>query len=115
MIFELDQIRQGDWDRFQIRNIGFAVQRLMATRFNGDGRRTRTHAADFVRDTFGINNVGDFAVVLMLIDDLKAWSEHDHDLLKRILEAKTNGTEAMYLKLCQRHSKLREAIIRMGK
>ena len=27
MIFELDERHKGDWDRFQIRNIGFKVQR----------------------------------------------------------------------------------------
>src|SRR6266508_4609942 len=32
MIFELGQ-RTGEWDRFQLRKIGFAVQRLMASRF----------------------------------------------------------------------------------
>jgi hypothetical protein len=74
----------------------------------------RTQAADFVRDTFGINNAGDFSIVLMIIDDLKAWNNRDKDLLKRILEAKTNGNEARYLKLCQSHSKLREVIIRLG-
>jgi hypothetical protein len=28
MIFELDDKRRGDWDRFQIRNIGFKAQRM---------------------------------------------------------------------------------------
>ena len=36
MILELDDRRKGDWDRFQVRNIGLAVQRLMAEKFDGD-------------------------------------------------------------------------------
>jgi len=114
MIFELDQVHEGDWDRFQIRNIGFAVQRLMATRFNGDSQRMRNHAADFVRNNPGISNVGDMAVALLLIDDLKRWSDDDKESLKRILQAKTTGTEAKYLQLMHKHSRLREAIIRLG-
>lgn len=114
MILELDQIREGDWDRFQIRNIGFAVQRLMATRFNGNSQKMRSHAADFVRDNLGIINVGDMAVALLLIGDLKRWSDNDKESLKRILQAKTTGTEAKYLQLMQEHLRLREAIIRLG-
>ena len=114
MILELDQIREGDWDRFQIRNIGFAVQRLMATRFNGNSQKMRSHAADLVRDNLGIIHVGDMAVALLLIGDLKRWSDNDKESLKRILQAKTTGTEAKYLQLMQKHLRLREAIIRLG-
>jgi hypothetical protein len=88
----------------------------MAKRFNGDARRMRSHAADHLRLTTGIRNekTADFAVALLLIEDLKSWPEGDRQLLKRILEAKTNGSEARYLQLLQRHSRLREEIIRLG-
>jgi hypothetical protein len=116
MIFELDQTRTGEWDQFQIRNIGFAVQRLMAKRFGGDATRMRSYAADFARRTLGINGsgAGDLAVVLLLIGDLKTWSDNDKQLLRRVVEAKTNGTEASYLQLLQKHSRLRQAIIKLG-
>src|SRR5258705_13549377 len=39
MIFELEQTNSGDWDRFQLRNIGLAVHRQMPTTNEGDAKR----------------------------------------------------------------------------
>jgi hypothetical protein len=114
MIFELDQIRKGDWDRFQIRNIGFAVQQFMAKRFGGDANRMRSHAAEFVRHTLGVRAFADFPVALLLINDLEAWSESDKELLRRVIEAKSRNAESTYLHLLQKHSRLRKEIIRLG-
>ena len=33
MIFELDEERRGDWDRFQVRKIGFKAQRAEGKTF----------------------------------------------------------------------------------
>ena len=41
MIFELNEAGRGDWDQFQVRNIGFKVQRRMAREFAGDPERVR--------------------------------------------------------------------------
>ena len=116
MIFELDQTHEGDWDRFQIRNIGFAVQRLMASKFDGDATRMRLHAAEFVRDALGsqYKMTADLTVALLLMQDLDSWEDKDKELLRRIIEAKTRNTESTYLHLLQRHSRLRNEIIRLG-
>jgi len=116
MIFELDQTHEGDWDHFQIRNIGFAVQRLMASKFDGDATRMRLHAAEFVRDALGIQYkmTADLTVALLLMQDLDSWEDKDKELLRRIIEAKTRNTESTYLHLLQRHSRLRNEIIRLG-
>jgi len=117
MIFELDQTHEGDWDRFQIRNIGFAVQRLMASKFDGDAARMRSYAADNARQILGMqrnSNTGDLAVVLLLIEDLNTWSDSDKELLKKIIESKTNLSEVKYLQLLQKHARLRDEILRLG-
>ena len=116
MIFELDQTHEGDWDHFQIRNIGFAVQRLMASKFDGDATRMRLHAAEFVRDALGsqYKMTADLTVALLLMQDLDSWEDKDKELLRRIIEAKTRNTESRYLHLLQRHSRLRNEIIRLG-
>jgi hypothetical protein len=114
MIFELDQTRQGDWDRFQLRNIGFAVQRLMAAKFGGDANRMRSFAAKFVQNTLGITSIGDLPVALLLINDLKGWSADDKNLLREIIKAKAMSPEAQYLHLSQRHERLRDEIIKLG-
>jgi hypothetical protein len=117
MIFELDKKTTGIWDRFQLRNIGFAAQRLMAREFGGDANRIRSKASASIGEMLDLEKtqgIEDLAIALMLIGDLKTWNEADKDLLKQIIEAKTIGTEARYLRLMQKHTRLREALILIG-
>ena len=83
MIFELDERREGDWDRFQVRKIGLRIQ----------GRRFESLAS---------------------LVGAASWSEDEKQMLKRIVRAKSAAEETMYLKLMQRHERLRAAIIELG-
>jgi hypothetical protein len=118
MIFELDETRKGDWDRFQIRNLGFAVQRSMATKFGGDAKRMRIGAVRGTAELIGFDSqsktLEDFAVVLALLPEAKAWSNEDKDHLVEIIRAKESGSEGRYLRLMQMHSRLRASMIRLG-
>ena len=87
MIFELNNKRRGDWDRFQVRKIGYRAQRQKET---------------------------GFAAVLSLIPDLKRWSAADKKLLSRIVRAKAAAEETTYLKMMSQHERLRRAIIELG-
>jgi len=89
MIYEMPGTAPGDWDRFHIRNIGLAVQRQ---RLSGEG----------------------LAPVLALIPDLPGWSKAEHALLAAILRAKSAPEETRYIRLLQRHPRLRRAIIALG-
>jgi hypothetical protein len=84
MIFELDEKRAGDWDRFQVRKIGLRIQ----------GRK--------------------FESMLSLVPDCKRWPMAEQQLLKQIVRAKTSGEETAYLRLMRRHERLRTAIIKLG-
>ncbi|HEU5459521.1 MAG TPA: hypothetical protein VFU83_03470 [Pyrinomonadaceae bacterium] len=83
MIFELDKKQAGDWDRFQVRKIGFRAAREKAKHFTE-------------------------------LLNLKSWSYEDKKLLERVVRAKTSAEETTYLKLMQRHERLRREIIRLG-
>src|SRR6266550_1073638 len=49
MLFELSETAgKGEWDRFQVRNIGLAIQKRMAREFDSDAQRIRAHSEDFV-------------------------------------------------------------------
>ena len=87
MIFELDSERRGDWDRFQVRKIGFKAQR----------QRERGLEA-----------------VSSLIPDVRRWSAGERKLLSQIVRAKAGAEETTYLKLMRRHERLRGAIIKLG-
>jgi hypothetical protein len=124
MIFQLNVAEVGDWDSFQVRNIGLAVQRRMATRFGGDALKMRKTASNLVASALGVSTASwnntqlgvfsDFSVVLSLISDLDKWGQVERQGVVRIIRAKAWLDEGKYLKLLQRHERLRTEIIRLG-
>jgi hypothetical protein len=124
MIFEMSKTDSGDWDRFQIRSIGLSVQRRMAAEFKGDVDRIRTDAASDIGRVLDIQAAelskvelsvfSDFAVVLLLIPDLGRWTVREKDALVQIIQAKTGASETLYLKLMQKHMRLRGELIKLG-
>ncbi|HYJ87241.1 MAG TPA: hypothetical protein VEW46_14365 [Pyrinomonadaceae bacterium] len=121
MIFELDKSKTGDWDGFQVRNIGLKAQQRMAEMYGGDAGRMRREAVASVARVLNVSarrwrdsGLNDFAMALALIPDLNRWTNPEKQDLGRIIEAKGNGEESEYLKLMQQHSRLRRAIIQLG-
>src|SRR6185436_18410477 len=84
MLFELTPSRAREWDRFEVRNIGLAVQRRMAREFGGDAERIRANSVAFVRRTLGMGkprarevttkSFGDLSLVLAMIPNIAEWS-----------------------------------------
>lgn len=121
MILELDKSREGDWDRFQVRNVGLAVQRLMAEKFDGDAKRMHSSALTNFAHTFELdesdmedNSFIAFATILLLVPQIKNWSKGERAQMVQIVRTKREGDEGKYLRLMQRHLKLREAMIQVG-
>jgi hypothetical protein len=124
MIFELDESTVADWDGFQVRGIGLAVQRRMAARFGGDAQKIRAASIEKATRALGIrvrdwsevelSALSDFAVVLELIPELNRWSESERLAVVRIIRAKSGPDEARYLKLMQGHRRLRAEMIKLG-
>jgi hypothetical protein len=111
------------WDQFHIRNVGLAVDRRMAREFDGDAQKIRAHSRDFVERTLGLRTIDwpeaardafeNIALVLGLTP-ISDWNSADRQLAARIIRAKASRDEARYLRLMQGHSRLREAVIRLG-
>ena len=128
MLFETPDAtkKSGEWDRFEARNIGLAVQRRMAREFRGDPKRIRAHSLDFVRRVLNMNaltsdgeleDLNDLPLVLAMIPDLSKWTLADKELTARVLSAKHGRDEANYLKQMQKHpeaSGLRSFVIGLG-
>jgi hypothetical protein len=124
MIWELDTARRGDWDRFQVRNIGFKVQAHAAKHFRGDAAAFRENALEKsgralklrAQEWRGADQTAltELAAALVLIPDLDRWERAEKELLVRILRAKSSGDETRYLKLMQKHERLRAAFIELG-
>jgi hypothetical protein len=124
MIFELDKSSTGDWDLFQLRNIGLKAQRRMAEKYKGDAGRMRKRAVETITRELSIDIhrwrheeivvLEDFAVALTLIPELHKWNTADKQQLGKIIQAKRSADEAEYLRLMQRHDRLRCEIIELG-
>jgi len=121
MVFELNPQRGGDWDQFQVRRLGLAVQREMAKNFNGDSEKMRTHALQVLLKTTKRHLTeaerkifSDFAVIFLLISGLADWNRDEKRGLLKIVESKTGRDEGNYLQLLQKHTRFRRALIDLG-
>ena len=91
ILFEASSAEQGAWDNFRVRNL------LL--------KRGQTH---FPAPSSGL------AQVLSLIPDLARWTPEEKTAAAKIIQAKESASEARYLRLMQRHSRLRAAFLALG-
>lgn len=113
-----------DWDRFEVRQLGLSVQRLMSQVYGGEASRTRRESIRGVALTLGIDSsqwkeselraLGDLSLLLALIPDLQTWSADEKDLAANIIRAKAANEESRYLRLMQQHKRLRAAVIKLA-
>jgi hypothetical protein len=123
-VYEVDRRRTGEWDRFQVRSLGLAVQRRMAAEFGGDAARARAACLREVSrilkldprtlDPVELKSFENLSLVLSLIDGLNGWTEEEKRGVVAVIEAKTARDESRYSRLIQKHARLRKALIRLG-
>ena len=124
VFYELPGSERGAWDTFSMRNLGLRVNRRMAREFGGDAARIREASVREVTRALRVNPAGwsadqqwsleNWALVLRLTADLKAWSENEKRGLARIVKAQASGDEMLYLRLTQRQMRLRRELLRLG-
>jgi hypothetical protein len=124
VVYEMPGSQIGAWDRFQMRNVGLAVQRRMAERFHGDSAQVRRASVMQVSRALGVESargsalekkaLENYAAVLGLIPDFSRWTAEEKAQLVEIIRAKANSREASYARLLQRHSRLRAALLATG-
>jgi hypothetical protein len=104
-----------------IGNVLLAVQTRMSQRFNGDARKMREVTAKQISRLLNVDlnelkqteqkAFSNFALVLSLIPNFSRWAIEEKELVREIIRAKGNGSEARYLHLIQQHKRLRETFI----
>jgi hypothetical protein len=124
MFFELRDTPVGCWDYFSTRNLGLAVQQKMAREFGGDAVRMRRRAESRLCKALGVSPdtwtsrerraLNNFAVALSLTGDVARWTPDEKQLLVAAIRAKGGRDETRYLRLLQRHGKLRDAFLSTG-
>ncbi|HEY0348464.1 MAG TPA: hypothetical protein VGC60_09965 [Pyrinomonadaceae bacterium] len=125
MLFDLfENESRHRWDKFEVRNIGLAVQRRMAREFDGNAEAIREQSLDFVKRALRVTSrswsegelaaLRSLSLVLAMIPNLEEWTANQKLLATRIIRAKGGRDEALYLKLMQKHAALRDAFMRFG-
>jgi hypothetical protein len=92
ILYETPSSEKGVWDNFRVRNLGLAVERARAAGDSSSG----------------------LAQVLSLIPDLARWTPQEKAAAANILRAKQSASETRYLRLTQRHPRLRAAFLALG-
>lgn len=124
LLFEMPAASVGAWDRFQIRNVGLALQRRMALEFAGDAQEIRADSARFIKRILDLDTCRwsepelrifeSLALVLAMIPGVAGWNGSEKQLAARIISAKARDDEALYLRLLQGHAPMRAALIGLG-
>jgi len=124
MFYELPGSEKKAWDRFSTRNLGLQINRRMARQFEGDKRRIRDASVASVSRALGVqpahwnpleqHALENWGPVLALIPGLARWSPPEKQDLVKILRAKNSRSEMTYLRLTQKHLRLRRELLRLG-
>jgi hypothetical protein len=114
----------GEWNNFRVPFIGLAVQRRLARQSSGGEPMHGQALATSVAHALGVKPTdlsaseqrvfADLALVVALIPDLSRWSKEEKSALRRILRAKAGPDESRYVRLLQRHQRLRDGLRTIG-
>jgi hypothetical protein len=109
---------------FHVRNLGLAVVRRMRREFDGDAGAIRRESTRSLSRKLGAHPARwdprrrrafeDLSLLLDLIPDLARWTPSEKEGVLAVAWAKAGRSEDRYLRLLQRHRRLREALIRLG-
>ena len=123
LIYDAPGTPRGAWDRFHVRRLGLAVNRRMRERRLDAVRlreKAQARAARALRiaprslSPLARGFFGDLALVLDLVPDLSRWDQSERSAIAEIVRAKAERHERKYLRLLQKHARLRSALLRLG-
>ncbi|HSO73772.1 MAG TPA: hypothetical protein VLU47_02960, partial [Blastocatellia bacterium] len=125
LLYEAPSVQHpGEWDNFRVPNIGLAVQRRLSKQLGDGERKLRQALVTSVAHALGVKPTdlsasehrvfSDLALVLAIIPGLSRWSKEEKIAIKQIVRAKAGADEARYVRLLQRHKKLRDGVRTIG-
>jgi hypothetical protein len=124
VVYEMPGAQVGAWDSFRMRNIGLAVQRRMAERFDGSASQIRRTSKDRVAQALGVRPerwsvreqgvFENYALALALVPGLSRWKPAEKQQLVHLVRAKARSSESHYSRLLQNHPRLRSALLAVG-
>jgi hypothetical protein len=124
VFYDCDPSQRGAWDTFSTRNLGFAVGRRMAEEFGGNWGRMRSACRAALATILTVDPSSweaqaqtafdNFAALVSVIPEVARWLPEEKRALVSVIRAKAAAEETEYLRLLQKHHRLREAVLRLG-
>ncbi len=114
----------GPWDTFSTRNLALRVNRRMAREFSGDACAIRSASIKEVTRALRLNPskwtpaemaaLSNWSLILALTPGLVRWSSQEKREMQEIIRAQAGSSEMRYLRLTQKHPRLRRALLDLG-
>ncbi len=124
VFYELPGTEHCSWDNFSTRNVGLRLNRGMARHFAGDSQRLRRAAVAKVSRALQIDSsrwspaerqaLENWSLVMALVPSLSHWSPRERQHAIKVIRAEAGPNEMRYLRLTQRHPRLRQELMRLG-
>lgn len=125
VVLSVDGISAAEWKEVSIINLGYAVTRYFARRYDGDRRRGLAGTVELVRRALGIRSLSRWssdeltalermAPLVAMIPDINRWSATERSDLAGIVRAKGGACERRFVQRCNRHGRFREAVGRLA-
>ncbi|HKD81493.1 MAG TPA: hypothetical protein VKH81_17505 [Candidatus Angelobacter sp.] len=124
VVYETPAADGGAWDQFAMRHIGYRLQQRMARDFDGDAEAMRRSVAAWFARELRIRaeqmskreqaGFADFAMVMSLVPGFARWNADEKEQLRAIIAAKSARTELRYQRLLLAHTRVRDAIRKLG-
>lgn len=122
--YEIPGQAPGRWDNFSVRNLGFAVQRRMREKHEGNATNMRADACGSLMLVLDVNPMSwnavertafeNFGLVAAVIPDIGNWTPSEKRQLLEVIRAKASADESGYLHQLQQHLKLRHEVLHLG-
>jgi len=124
VFYESGPASHSAWNTFSTRNLGFAVSHRMAQDFGGDPDRMRDACRATLTKALNVEIAqstsveqkafDNFASVFSLVPKLNDWPLPDKQALLAVIRAKAASEETDYLRLLQKHRRLRDTLLQLG-
>jgi hypothetical protein len=124
VVYELPEAKRGAWDRFRMRHIGLALQKIMVRQFGGNSEQMKEAVQEKLSRDLGVNPdrwsaaeqraFQDFSLVLSLVPHLGRWQSVEKSGLVSTIRAKAKSSDDRYARLLEEQPRLRAALLRLG-
>ena len=126
MVINLGSERRKPYQELRVADIGMAVTRMIAQRFDGEGVKAERSALRKIKKALGNPGLGQwnrseklqfarFSTLLAVIPDLADWKAIEKQRLLKIIRAKAAEEEKNYVGLLQSHSIFKTALEKISR